>query len=130
MNQILKLREERANTWEMARAFLESHRDKDGMVSAEDAARYDKMEADVVNLGKEIDRLERQQQLDAQLSQPTTMTITELPGAGQNGAEKRGRASDAYRKAFWDSIRHKNFIDVQNALSAGTDAYGGYLLPD
>ena len=24
MNQILKLREERANTWEMAKAFLES----------------------------------------------------------------------------------------------------------
>lgn len=93
-------------------------------------ARYDKMEADVVNLGKEIDRLERQQQLDAQLSQPTTMPITELPGAGQNGAEKKGCASDAYRKAFWDSIRHKNFIDVQNALSVGTDADGGYLVPD
>lgn len=44
MNQILKLREERANTWEMAKAFLESHRDKDGMVSAEDSAVYDRME--------------------------------------------------------------------------------------
>ena len=43
MNQILKLREERANTWEMAKAFLESHRDKDGMVSAEDSAVYDRM---------------------------------------------------------------------------------------
>ena len=71
-----------------------------------------------------------QQQLDAQLAQPTTTPITEFPGAGQGGAEKKGRASDAYRKAFWDSIRHKNFIDVQNALSVGTDADGGYLVPD
>ena len=130
MDTILALREKRKNLWDAAKNFLDTVRDENGMVSAEDAARYDKMEADVVNLGKEIDRLERQQQLDAQLSQPTTMPITELPGAGQNGAEKRGRASDAYRKAFWDSIRHKNFIDVQNALSAGTDADGGYLVPD
>ena len=130
MDTILALREKRKNLWDAAKNFLDTVRDENGMVSAEDAARYDKMEADVVNLGKEIDRLERQQQLDAQLAQPTTMPITELPGAGQNGAEKRGRASDAYRKAFWDSIRHKNFIDVQNALSAGTDADGGYLVPD
>ncbi|UQT39099.1 hypothetical protein M5E89_12045 [Acidaminococcus intestini] len=78
MDTILALREKRKNLWDAAKAFLDTARDENGMVSAEDAARYDKMEADVVNLGKEIDRLERQQQLDAQLSQPTTMPITEL----------------------------------------------------
>ena len=130
MDTILALREKRKNLWESAKNFLDTVRDDNGMVSAEDAARYDKMEEDVVNLGKEIDRLERQQQLDAQLAQPTTTPITEFPGAGQGGAEKNGRASDTYRKAFWDSIRHKNFIDVQNALSVGTDADGGYLVPD
>ena len=102
MDTILALREKRKNLWDAAKAFLDTVRDENGMVSAEDAARYDKMEADVVNLGKEIDRLERQQQLDAKLSQPTTTPITELPGAGQGGAEKKGRASDAYRKAFWE----------------------------
>lgn len=110
MDTILALREKRKNLWDAAKAFLDTARDENGMVSAEDAARYDKMEADVVNLGKEIDRLERQQQLDAQLSQPTTMPITELPGAGQNGAEKKGCASDAYRKAFWDSIRQRTSL--------------------
>lgn len=130
MDTILALREKRKNLWDAAKSFLDTVRDENGMVSAEDAARYDKMEADVVNLGKEIDRLERQQQLDAQLAQPTTTPITEFPGAGQGGAEKKGRASDTYRKAFWDSIRHKNFIDVQNALSVGIDADGGYLVPD
>jgi predicted dinucleotide-utilizing enzyme len=68
MNQILKLREERANTWEMAKAFLESHRDKDGMVSAEDSAVYDRMEEKVVALGKEIERLERQRNIDDDLN--------------------------------------------------------------
>ena len=100
------------------------------MVSAEDAARYDKMEADVVNLGKEIDRLERQQRMDAEMAKPTSVPITEQPGNPTSENEKKGRASMAYQKAFWDSIRHKNFIDVQNALSVGTDADGGYLVPD
>ena len=130
MDTILALREKRKNLWDAAKAFLDTARDENGMVSAEDAARYDKIEADVVNLGKEIDRLERQQQLDAQLAQPTSSPITEQPGARNQVPEKKGRASMAYQKAFWDSIRHKNFIDVQNALSVGTDADGGYLVPD
>ena len=61
MDTILALREKRKNLWDAAKNFLDTVRDENGMVSAEDAARYDKMEADVVNLGKEIDRLERQQ---------------------------------------------------------------------
>ena len=52
MDTILALREKRKNLWDAAKAFLDTARDENGMVSAEDAARYDKMEADVVNLGK------------------------------------------------------------------------------
>lgn len=119
MDTILALREKRKNLWDAAKAFLDMARDENGMVSAEDVARYDKMEEDVVNLGKEIDRLERQQQLDAQLAQPTSSPITEQPGAGNQVPEKKGRASLAYQKAFWDSIRHKNFIDVQKRPERG-----------
>ena len=60
MNQILALREKRANLWNQTKAFLDSHRGEDGMVSAEDNATYEKMEADVVALGKEIERLEKE----------------------------------------------------------------------
>ena len=95
MDTILALREKRKNLWDAAKAFLDTARDENGMVSAEDAAQYDKMEADVVNLGKEIDRLERQQQLDAQLAQPTSSPITEQPGAGIHAPEKKPRASNA-----------------------------------
>ena len=34
MNQILALREKRANLWNQTKAFLDSHRGEDGMVSA------------------------------------------------------------------------------------------------
>ena len=50
MNKILELREKRAKAWETAKAFLDTKRGADGIVSAEDTAAYDKMEADVVAL--------------------------------------------------------------------------------
>ena len=58
MNKVLELREKRAKSWEAAKAFLDTKRGTDGIVSGEDTATYEKMEADVVSLGKEIDRLD------------------------------------------------------------------------
>lgn len=130
MSKVLELREKRAKAWEAAKAFLESKRGADGMMSAEDTASYDKMEADVVNLGKEIERLERQASIDAELNKPTSTPITNKPNGDPDGEEKTGRASDKYRKTFWNAMRRKNFYDVENALQVGTDSEGGYLVPD
>ena len=130
MNKILELREKRAKAWEAAKAFLDTKRGGDGLLSAEDTATYDKMEADVVALGKEIDRLERQAAIDLELSKPTSNPITNKPGTAMTGEEKTGRATDEYRQAFWDAMRKKNYFDVRNALQVGTDTEGGYLVPD
>ena len=130
MNQILELREKRAKAWEAAKAFLDSKRNQDGFVSAEDAQTYEKIEEDVVALGKEIERLERQAAIDLELAKPTSKPITNQPGSGMQEDKKTGRASDAYRQAFWDSIRKHNYYDVKNTLSIGVDTEGGYLVPD
>ena len=50
MNKILELREKRAKAWDAAKAFLDSRRGNDGLISAEDTATYDKMEEEVINL--------------------------------------------------------------------------------
>ena len=129
MNQILALREKRANLWNETKAFLESHRAEDGTVSAEDNATYEKMEADVVALGKEIDRLERQAAIDREMDQPTASPLVSRPVAPS--AKKQGRASDEYRNAFWGMIRNRNLTPgVMNDLQIGTDTEGGYLVPD
>ena len=130
MSKILELREKRAKAWEAAKAFLDAKRTQEGFVSAEDAATYDKMEADVVNLGKEIERLERQAAIDAELAKATSTPITNQPHAGTGGEVKTGRATDEYRRAFWNGMRNKMSYEVQNALSIGTDSEGGYLVPD
>lgn len=129
MSKILELREKRAKAWDAAKAFLDSKRGTDGLLSAEDAAAYDKMEADIVNLGKEIARLERQEALDAELGKPVNSPITEKPAV--SGKQKTGRAGDEYRSAFWNVMRSKApHFEVVNALQIGTDSEGGYLVPD
>lgn len=130
MSKVLELREKRAKAWEAAKAFLDAKRTQDGFVSAEDAATYDRMEADVVNLGKEIDRLERQAAIDAELSKATSLPITNQPNGRAGGEGKTGRATDEYKRAFWNGMRNKMSYEVQNALSIGTDSEGGYLVPD
>ena len=129
MNKILELREKRAKAWETAKAFLDTKRGNDGLLSSEDVATYERMEADVVNLGKEIDRLERQAALDAELSKAVGTPIKDKPTV--TGETKTGRATDEYRKAFWNVMRSKapNY-EVMNALQIGTDSEGGYLVPD
>ena len=117
MNQILALREKRAKLWNDTKTFLDSHRSEDGMVSAEDNATYEKMEADVVALGKEIERLERQAAIDREMDQPTASPLVSRPVAPS--AQKQGRASDEYKTAFWGMIRNRVATPgVMNALKA------------
>ena len=131
---ILELREKRAKAWEAAKAFLDSHRKENGILSAEDDAAYTKMEQEITDLGKEIARLERQEALDAELNRPVNKPLTGKPGGradADDGEDKAGRASDDYRKNFWNAMRSKAPMPaVTNALQIGTDSEGGYLVPD
>ena len=107
---ILELREKRAKAWEAAKAFLDSHRKENGVLSAEDDAAYTKMEQEITDLGKEIARLERQEALDAELNRPVNKPLTGKPMNGKledDGEGKMGRASDEYKKNFWNAMRSK-----------------------
>ena len=124
MSMILELREKRAKIWNAAKEFLDSKRGADGLVPAEAAAEYEKMETEMVSLGKEIERLERQAAYDLELATPTSQPIANAPQ--KPGTAKEGRASDEYRRDFNDALRGR---PVTNVLSVGVDADGGYLVP-
>ena len=127
---ILELREKRAKAWEAAKAFLDSHRNEKGILSAEDDATYTKMEQEITDLGKEIARQERQEALEAELNRPTATPLTGKP-LGGNVDERTGRATDEYRSNFWNLMRSKNPMpQVVDALRIGADTEGGYLVPD
>lgn len=125
MNTILELREKRSKLWNNAKDFLDSKRSSDGLISSEDAAIYDKMEADVVNLGKEIDKLEKQSAIDMELSKAVGSPILEKPLAKKI---RTGRASDEYKKDFLNVLRGKP--QIYNVMQESIDADGGFLVPE
>ena len=130
MNQILQMREKRASLWDAAKKYRDAHIGNDGTMTAEDALTYDRMVDDVDRMKNEIDRLERQEAIEAEMNKPTTNAILNRPGADEQKT-KRGTATDAYNQAFWNAIRAKVVpYEVHNALSIGTDDHGGYLAPD
>lgn len=126
---IQELREKRNKAWDTARDFLDSKRNASGVLSEEDSKTYDALEAEVVNLGKEIKRLERQEQIDAEMRKPTSQPILGTPATPDNQT-KTGTASAEYTAAFWNNIRNRNWIDVRNDLQVGTDTESGFLVPD
>jgi len=130
MSKILEMREKRAKAWEATKHFLDTKRGDNGLLSAEDAATYDKMEADVVSLGKEVERLERQSALDTEMAKATSSPITNKPGEPKT-EEKPGRAATAYRSSFWSAMRNGDVTpEIRNALQIGVDTKGGYLVPE
>lgn len=124
---IIELCEKRNKAWEAAKAFVEIKRDKDGLLSAEDAASYAEMEQKIKDYGAEIERMEQMAAMDAQLSKPTSTPLTGKPMNG--GKPKSGRASDEYKAAMLNALR-TNFRQVSDVLSEGVDANGGYLVPE
>ena len=60
---IQELRKKRAKAWDTARDFLDNKRNASGVLSEEDSKTYDALEAEVVNLGKEIKRLDGRNRL-------------------------------------------------------------------
>ena len=126
---ILELREKRNKAWEAAKAFVETKRDKDGLLSAEDAATYAEMEQKVQNYSAEIARMEAMEAMEAELNKPVNTPLTGRPMNGNPQDKKTGRASNEYKEAMLQAIR-TNFRNVRNVLSEGIASDGGYLVPE
>ena len=123
---IVELREKRAKLWATMEGFLDTHRDRKGVLSTEDDAVYANMEKELNDLTNEVRRMERRDAIAAELAKPVSSPITEQPQKA-TGEAKTGRASNAYREDFGLHLRGKRML--HNVLSEGVDANGGYLVP-
>ena len=118
--------QKRAKVWETAKNFVDTHENENGVLSAEDNAAYERMEQEIEDLTAAIDRQQRAEAREAQLSQPVNTPLTGRPAGRAD--EKTGRASDAYKEDFGAHLRGKR--PVHNVLSEGVQADGGYLVPE
>ena len=119
---IAELREKRTKLWNQAQAFLDSRR-VDGILSAADGEVFDKMEAEITELGRQIERLERHRDLGDQMNLPTSAPLHSKPGVHNRASHNNGE----YTKAFWNALRGRG---ISNVLSVGVDTSGGYLVPE
>ena len=126
---IKDLIEKRAKVWDTAKNFVETHEDRNGVLSYEDTATYNKMEKEIEDLTAAIDRQTRAERRELELSKPVNSPITGKPFMGDADKVKTGRASDAYKDAMLSAMR-SNFRNVSNVLQEGVDADGGYLVPE
>jgi HK97 family phage major capsid protein len=126
---IQELREARNKAWEGAKAFVESKRDKDGLLSEEDAKTYAEMEKKIKNYSTELERMEQMEALENELSKPVNVPIVTKPAGDKATDAKTGRASDEYKEGMLKALR-SNFRQVSNILQEGVDSDGGYLVPE
>ena len=118
--------QKRAKVWETAKNFVDTHENENGILSAEDNATYSRMEQEIEDLTAAIDREQRAEAREAELSRAVNQPLTERPI--QKVEEKTGRASNAYREDFGAHLRGRRL--VHNVLSEGVQADGGYLVPE
>lgn len=128
---ITEMRNKRKKLIETMDGFLDTHKTKNGTLSAEDDATYKTMEDEISELTNEIHRMERREAIEAELEKPVSKPIIENPMNGRldNSENKTGRAADSYKTAMLSALR-SNFRNVSNVLQEGVDADGGYLVPE
>lgn len=127
---ITEMREKRNKLVGMMDTFLDTHTTDKGTLSAEDDKTYKDMETEVAQLTDSIHRMERREEIEVELSKPTSKPLTGKPmKADVDKAAKTGRASDEYKKALLQAMR-TNFRQISNVLQEGIDPQGGYLVPD
>lgn len=125
---IKELLEMRTKAWDEAKAFAESKKDENGLMSDEDFKTYEELERTIENYTREIERKKREEEMDKSLEKPTTQALTNEP-ITFNEEDKPMRARNVYKKSMMKALR-TNFRDISNELKVGTDESGGYLVPE
>lgn len=126
---IMQMIEKRNQAIDAAKNFAASHKNENGVLNDEDYAAYEKMEKEIQNISREINRMQREAAMEQELAKPINTPITTKPFKDDTAKEKSFRAVDTYKNAMLGALR-SNFRNVSNVLQEGVDADGGYLVPE
>ena len=118
-----ELRKARADHWESMKNFLNTHEQKDGTLSVDDTATYEKMEAKLEEYNDSVERAEKAQEIENSMNAPASERIIDSVSK-KSGADLR--ATDEYKAEFLNYLKTRR---ASNALQEGTSSEGGYLVP-
>ncbi len=120
MEKIKALLDKRAKLVKEWRAYLDKH--EESGLNAEAQAQSDRMYADIMALDKQIDALQKAQELEAKLNEPTRKPLT-----GELVA--KGVKADDYKAAFEAYVKGSLTPEFKAVLQTGVDENGGYIVP-
>ena len=127
LNELINKRKKLLETMD---GFLETHKNANGTLSKEDDEVYSGMEKEFDELTASISRLQRREEIEKEMNKPINKPLTSKPMSETlDSKPTHGRASAEYKKALFEALR-SNFRKISNILSEGTDANGGYLVPE
>ncbi|WP_200760463.1 phage major capsid protein [Effusibacillus dendaii] len=142
MRNIIEMRQQRAALVQQARDILNKAESENRDLTAEETQEYDRIMADVDRRAAEIEREERLQGIENELTR-SSRTVVVDPNAvpNQQRADQKLHETDEYRSAFWQAVRQgQNALDHEQvrmlldpevrALVTQTNTAGGYLVPN
>lgn len=133
-----ELREKRANLHEQQKSLMAEAREAGrDTLSSEESATWDRIDADIDRLGAEIDRIERHEARSRELAEPVPTVaggredrapeVTKDERAAQHAAAFRAYLMGGEQEL---SPEHRSILREMRAQAVGTDASGGYLVPE
>lgn len=143
MKNVIELREQRAKLINDARELLNKAETESKDLTREDESRWDAMMSDADKLKGEIDRLERQADAEKSLEERIYKRAGReniAPGEAEKRDEIESGAFRNWLKGGMSALtdeqrshmlnRQSNLPSEARALATGTDAAGGYLIPE
>lgn len=101
--------------------------DKEKGLSEDEATRYDSLESKFDEAKRNIARLEKAEERSSFMSEPTSKPVT----SHIEDEREDENPNEVYRSAFWKAQTGQSITtDESRSLSTGTDAKGGYLVPE
>ncbi|MBR1738191.1 MAG: phage major capsid protein, partial [Firmicutes bacterium] len=128
MTKLAEMIRKRSEAFEAAKNFASSHATDKGTLTDEDYKTYEAMEKEIENYSREISRMQREENMEKELSKAVNSPLTSRPYREKKEEKKDFRATDEYKAAMLDALR-SNFRMVSNVLQEGVDVDGGYLVP-
>ena len=140
MNTITSKRQERADLVAQARSILDASQDKG--LSKSEQARWDQLMGEVEQLGDQIQRLERQRDVENDLEQRANDCRAGrediIPGRMESRRELEAFSNYLKHGLAGLSAEHRNIMigrfdphfGIQMAQGVGTDSAGGFVVPD
>lgn len=136
MPTLQELREKRANIWSQMTEIMER---SGGAPAGEDAQAYDRAEAELDDLGAQIERGEKYEAQAKRMNAVDRTGVVPAGGPREGDEQREQRYANAFRSFLRDgmnelanddrALMRERFTTIKAAAGVGTGSAGGYAVP-